>query len=272
LEKAVEACLTQLAGESASKLEQFRAEAQVFAGQLQSEVESHAREFSEKASQAATEKLQATVEGVLELAARNLNKQADDALELLKGALRSAQEQCVEETRRLLESFRTQVQVEADESAARMTAEVKSKTEQALRELPDRLYKGIGMAALVVKESEEEAKTRLECHSRQALETFQKQLEELTMAAQERQHSDAETLKGMLRSRLQQAAQLFEGLETSAGQSKGAGREESGNSTVQPLRPVLEPLVEKQQQIMEEAVAAFRSRLSQFLADYQPKE
>jgi hypothetical protein len=135
------------------------------------------------------------------------------------------------------------------------------------------------MAALVAKEWEEQAKTHLEAHSRQLLEVFQKQLEALTVAAQERQRSDAEALEGMLRSRLKQAARLFEGLETDAGQSKGAAREESGNSPFQslrpsrdPLRPVLEPLVEKQQRIIEEALGAFRSRLSQILADHTPKE
>jgi cytochrome c556 len=135
------------------------------------------------------------------------------------------------------------------------------------------------MAALVAKEWEEQAKTHLEAHSRQLLEVFQKQLEALTAAAQERQRSDAEALRSSLRDRLAQAARLFEGLETEAGQSKGAAREESWNSpsqSLQPsrdhLRPIPEPLVEKQQRIIEEALAAFRSRLNQILADHTPKE
>src|SRR5208283_3429259 len=103
---------------------------------------------------------------------------------------------------------------------------VRSRAEQALQELQDRLYKGVGMAALVAKEWEEQAKTNLGAHSRQLLEVFQKELEALTVAAQERQRSDAEALKGLLRSRLSQAARLFEGLETDAGQSKEATAEE----------------------------------------------
>jgi ElaB/YqjD/DUF883 family membrane-anchored ribosome-binding protein len=332
LEKAAEECLPRLADESASVLEKFRAETQALAAQLQSEVESTAREFSEKASGDIAEKLEGAVERALELVARDFNKQAEDALELLKEGLRSAQQQCVDETQRhlaaarestltslesevganlasfrerlhttllemqaqqtkemekeiqtslqgLLESLRTQIHLTADESAAQVTAEVRSRAEQALQELPDRLYKGVGMAALVAKEWEEQAKTHLEAHSSHALEVFQKQLEGSTMAAQERQRSDAEALKGLLQSRLQQAARLFEGVEADAGQSKGVAREESRNSPSQspqasgdPLRPALDPLVEKQQRIIEEALSAFRSRLSRILADHAPKE
>jgi exonuclease VII large subunit len=135
------------------------------------------------------------------------------------------------------------------------------------------------MAALVAKEWEEQAKTHLEAHLSHVLEVFQKQLEALTMAAQERQRSDAEALKGLLQSRLHQAARLFEGMAADAGQSKGVAREESRNSPPQsprassdPLRPALDPLVEKQQRIFEEALSAFRSRLSRILAGQTPQE
>jgi hypothetical protein len=332
LEKAAEECRPRLAGESASMLEKFRAEALALAAQLLSEVESTAREFSEKARREISEKLEGTVEAALELVARDFNKQAEDALELLKEGLRSSQEQCVAETRKqlaaarqltlasleseagaesasfgeqphttllemlerqtkemeagiqtslqgLLESLRAKIQQTANESAARVTAEVTTRAEQALQELPDRLYKGVGMAALVAKEWEEQAKTHLEVHSRQLLEVFQKQVEALTVAAQERQRSDAEALQGLLRSRLNQAARLFEGLESDAGRSKGAAHEESASSPPQSprpstatLRPVLEPLLEKQQRIIEEALGTFRSRLNQILAGPTPKE
>ena len=295
LKKATEECFPRLADESASVLEKFRAETQALAAQLQSEVESTAREFSEKASGDISEKLEGAVEGALELVARDFNKQAEDALELLKEGLRSAQQQCVDETQRqlaaarestltsleseagvnlaffrerlhttllemqaqqtkemekgiqtslqgLLESLRTQIHLTADESAARVTAEVRSRAEQALQELPDRIYKGVGMAALVAREWEEQAKTHLEAHLSHALQVFQKQLEGLTMAAQERQRSDAEALKGLLQSRLHQAARLFEGVEADAGQSKGVAREESRNPSFQSLRASRDPL------------------------------
>ena len=330
LKKAAAECLPPLADESASVLEKFRAEAQALTAQSQSEVESTARQFSEKASGDISEKLEGAVEGALELVARNFNKQAEDSLELLKEGLRSAQQQCVDETQRQLaaarestlasleseagvslasfrerlhttllemqaqqtkeiekeiqtslrghlESLRTQVRLTADESAVRVTAEVRSRAEQALQELPDRLYKGVGMAALVAREWEEQAKTHLEAHLSHEVEVFQKQLEGLTMAAQERQRSDAEALKGLLQSRLHQAARLFEGGEADAGQSKGVARDESRHSPSQsprvsrdPLRP--DPLVEKQQRIIEEALSTFRSRLRQILADHAPKE
>jgi hypothetical protein len=332
LKKAAEEHLTQLAGESASMLEKFRAQTQALASHLQSEVESAARDLSEKAQRDISEKLEGTVEGALELVARDFNKQAEDSLEMLKEGLRSAQEQCVDETRKqlaaarestlaslaseagaksaslrdqlhasllemqeqqtkemetifqislqgFLETLRTEVQLATTESVARATAEATTGFERALQELLNRVYKGVGMAALVVKEWEDEGRTRLETHSRQALEAFQKQLEGLTVAAQERQRSEAEALTGLLGSCLHQAARLFEGLEAEAAQSKGVAREESRNSPFQPLqqptdplRLALEPLVEKQQRIVDEALNAFRSRLSQILADQTPKE
>jgi hypothetical protein len=332
LKKAAEECLPRLAGESASMLEKFRAEAKTLAAQLQSEVESTARESSERARREISEKLEGTVEGALELVARDFNKQAEDALELLKEGIRSAREQCLEETQEqleatrqstlnsleneagarsacfreqlnttllgmlaehtkemeaeiqtslqsLLDSLRAKIQLTASESSARVITEVRNRAEQALQELPDRLYKGVGMAALVAKEWEEQARTHLEAHSHQLLEAFQKQLEASTVAAQDRQRSDAEAFQVLLRSRLNQAARLFEGLEIAAGQIKGSAREESGNFSSRsprpsrdPLPPVLEPLLEKQQRIIEEALGAFRSRLNQILADHTPKE
>jgi len=200
-----------------------------------------------------------------------LEMQAQQTKEMEKGIQNSLQG--------LLESLSTQIRLTADESAARVMAEVRSRGEQALQELPDRLYKSVGMAALVAKEWEEQAKTHLEAHLSYLLEVFQKQLEGLTMAAQERQRSDAESLKGLLQSRLHQAARLFEGVEADAGQSKGVAREESSNSPFQslraskdPLRPALDPLLEKPQRIIEEAFGDFRSRLSRILADHAPKE
>ncbi len=167
----------------------------------------------------------------------------------------------------LLETLRTQAQLANNESAARVTAEVTTNSKHALQELHDRLYKDVGIAALAAKEREEEAKTRLEAHSRQTLESFQKQLAGLTTAAQERQRSDAEALTGLLGSCLHQAARLFEGLE--AAQSEGV---EPPPKSAEPLRLALEPLVEKQQRIVEETLKAFRSRLRQTLADHTPKE
>jgi hypothetical protein len=332
LKTAAEEYLPRLTGESASMLEKFRSEARALAVQLQSEVESSARDFSEKAGREVSERLEGTMEGALELVARNFNKQTQDALEVLKEGLRPVQKQCVEETQKqlaavrkstltsleseveaksasfrerlhstllemlaqqtkemetaiqaslqgFLESLRSKIQSAADESAARVTAEVKSAAEQALRELPDRLYKGVGMAALVAREWAEQAKTDLGAHSRQLLEVFQKQLEGLTAAAQERQRNDAEVLRSLFRGRLNQAARLFEGLESDAGQAKEAPREVSGDSpsapsqpSREPLQPSLEPLVEKQRRVIEDALGTFRSRLNQILAGHTPKE
>jgi len=331
--QAADECLQKLAEESASVLEKFRAETQALAAQLQSEVSSTARESSEKASGDISGRLESAVEGALELVARDFNKQAEDSLDMLKEGLRSARQQCLEETQGqlaaaheltlagleseagvnlasfrerlhttllemqaqqtqemekeiqtslqgLLESLSDQLRSTADESAARVMAEVRSKAEQALQDLPARLYKSVGMAALVAKEWEEQAKTHLEAHVSDLLEGFQKQLEALAMAAQERARNDAEALQGLLQNRLNQAARLFEYKNGDAGESPEMAQEESKNSPLEsprasqdPLRPELEPpLVEKQQSAFEEALDDFRSGLNRILADHPPKE
>jgi uncharacterized protein YdhG (YjbR/CyaY superfamily) len=278
LKKAAEECSPRFAGECNSLLEKFRADAQALSGRLQCEVGSSAAELAEKASRDITAKLEAAVEGALEQVAIDFNKQAEDALELLKEGLRSAQKQCVDEAWNFLDSLRAQVLSETSASTTRVTAEIRNKTEDALRELPDRLYKSVGMAALVLKEWEEEAKTRLEVQARQMLEVFQKELAGLTAAAQEQQCGDAEALQGVLRNRLQQAARLFESSEAGKGESTREAREESGKPPAQPLlratdrpSPDLGCLVEKQERIVEEALGLFRSRLRQVVADQEPK-
>jgi hypothetical protein len=337
LEKTVEECLPRLAGESASVLEKFRAEAQARATQLQSQMESSAREFSEKARREISDKLEGAVEGALELVARDFNKQAEDSLELLKEGIRSAQARCLEDMQKqlsaarqvtltalecevgaksasfreqlhttlremleqqtseieagiqtslqnLLQSLGERIQASAEESAARVTTEVRNRAEEAMQGLADRLYKGVGTAALLAKEWEEQSKTHLEAHARQLLEVFPKELEALTAAAQQRQRNELEAVQSLFRDRLKQAARLFEHLETEASPPEEAPRaqappEESANPPLQSFPPPatlsppdLEPLLEKQQRIIEEALAAFRSRLSQILAGQTPGE
>jgi uncharacterized protein YqgV (UPF0045/DUF77 family) len=206
--------------------------------------------------------------------------------EQLRAALQETQAQQMKEmetgiqgiSQGLLQSLQAKIQLAADEAAARVAAEVKSSADQALQELPDRIYKGVGVAALAAKEWEEQAKTELEAHLRQLLEVFEKRFEALSAAAQERQRSDAEAFKGMLQSRLNQAARLFDGLATEAGQAKPADREESGEPPLPSPQPskdtgsaALEPLLEKQRRIVEDALSAFRSRLSQTLTGQTPK-
>ena len=337
MEKTVEECLPRLAGESASVLEKFRGEARAQAIQLQSQMESSAREFSERARREISDKLEGAVEGALELVARDFNKQAEDSLELLKEGVRSAQARCLEDMQKqlaaarqlaltalecevgaksasfreqlhttlrdmleqqtgqietaiqtslqnLLQSLGARIQASADEAAARVTAEVRNRAEEALQGLADRLYKGVGTAALLAKEWEEQAKTHLEAHARQLLDAFPKELEAVTAAVHERQREELEAMQGLLRNRLKQAARLFEDLETDAGPAQEtprepAPREESANPSLpsspppeSPSPPDLEPLLEKQQRIIEEALAAFRSRLSQILAGQTPAE
>jgi len=207
--------------------------------------------------------------------------------EQLRAALQETQAQQMKEmetgiqgiSQGLLQSLQAKIRLAADEVAARVAAEVKNSADQALQELPDRIYKGVGVAALAAKEWEEQAKTELEAHLRQLLEVFERRFEALSAAAQERQRSDAEAFKGMLQSRLNQAARLFEGLATEAGQAKPADREESGEPPLPSPQPskdtgpaALEPLLEKQRRIVEDALSAFRSRLSQTLMGQTPKE
>jgi len=178
----------------------------------------------------------------------------------------------------LLESLRRKIQSTADEATARAALELRSSADQALQELPDQLYTSIGKAALVAKEWEEQAKADLEAHSRQLLQDFEKQLEALTATARERQRSDAEALKGVFQSRLNQAARIFEGLPTDVGQAKGAAHEPPAEPPSRPPGPpiespplVLEPLLEKQRRIIEEALGSFRAKLNQTLGGQKSK-
>src|SRR5208337_229536 len=100
----------------------------------------------------------------------------------------------------LFESLRARVQSTADEAAARVSAEITSSAEQALHEIPDRLSKAVGVAAVMSREWTEQAKTELEAHSRQLLEVFEKRLEASSAAVQKKQRSEAEAFKGMLQS------------------------------------------------------------------------
>lgn len=175
------------------------------------------------------------------------------------------------------ESLRTSIQLSAQESAARAAAEVQGNSEGALRDLTDRLYKGVGMAALTAREWEEQAKTRLEAHSVQFLDAFRRQLEALTAAAQERQQSDAEALRRSIQDRLTQAARLFGTLET-AGQPAASGEEAgvSAGDSQPPAEnfppPIPDPPVANGQAAVEETLASFRSQLGQALARPAPKE
>jgi hypothetical protein len=120
--KKAEESLPHLASDSASLLEKFRGEAEAFAGQLRSQLESTARESSAKASAEISEKLEGSVESAMEVVVRDFNKQAEEALELLKEGLRSAREQCVEETQKQLgtarESALSSLESEATEKSA----------------------------------------------------------------------------------------------------------------------------------------------------------
>jgi ElaB/YqjD/DUF883 family membrane-anchored ribosome-binding protein len=206
--------------------------------------------------------------------------------EQLRAALMEAQAQQAEEMEAeiqarldgLLESLRGKIQSTADEATARAALELRSSADQALQELPDQLYTSIGKAALVAKEWEEQAKADLEAHSRQLLQDFEKQLEALTATARERQRSDAEALKGVFQSRLNQAARIFEGLPTDVGQAKGAAHEPPAEPPSRAPGPpiespplVLEPLLEKQRRIIEEALGSFRAKLNQTLGGQKSK-
>ena len=169
----------------------------------------------------------------------------------------------------LLESLRVRIESSAGEAAARVAAEVRNGADQALRELPERLSKSIEMAVFVVKEWEQQTRTELEGHSRRLLEAFEKRLDDVSVAAQKRQRSEAEAFKSMLQNFLSHA----EALSAESGQAKAAVREESTQAPSRPARPSAEPstpalenLLEKQRRIIEDTLGAFRSRLSQTLA------
>ena len=171
----------------------------------------------------------------------------------------------------MLESLRTRIQSTADEAAVRVAAEIKNGAEQALQEIPERLSKSLGLAALMASEWAEQAKTELESHSSQLAEVFDKRLEAASAAAHKRQRSEAEAfIKGMLRSFQIQP-------EAVAPEAKTAAKEDLGGPPSPPPRPPshlpptsVETPAERQHRIVEEALNTFRVRLGQALASPPP--
>ncbi|SPE25947.1 hypothetical protein SBA2_270057 [Acidobacteriia bacterium SbA2] len=133
--KKAEECLPHLASESASLLEKFRGEAEAFAGQLRSDFESTTRESSAKAGAAISEKLEGSVESAMEAVVRDFNKQAEEALELLKEGLRSGREQCVEETQKQLATARESALTALESEAAEKSASYREQLRAALVEM-----------------------------------------------------------------------------------------------------------------------------------------
>jgi hypothetical protein len=199
IERSAEQAAREQLEEFKAQIERARSSSE---DSIQHNLERVRQEISEKANREVSEKLEGAVERALDAVARDSNKQAEDALELLKERLLSAQVQCVEETRRQLAAARESTLTSLQSEAGENLASFRERLHTTLREI----------LAQQTKEMETEIQTSLQ------------------------------------------------------------GPLESLRPSRDPLPPVPASLVEKQQQIIKEALGAIRSRLNQIFVNQTPKE
>jgi hypothetical protein len=199
IERSAEQAAREQLEEFKAQIERARSSSE---DSIQHNLERVRQEISEKANREVSEKLVGAVERALDAVARDSNKQAEDALELLKERLLSAQVQCVEETRRQLAAARESTLTSLQSEAGENLASFRERLHTTLREI----------LAQQTKEMETEIQTSLQ------------------------------------------------------------GPLESLRPSRDPLPPVPASLVEKQQQIIKEALGAIRSRLNQIFVNQTPKE
>ena len=273
--KKAEESLPRLASESASQLEKFHAEAEAFAGQLRSELESAARESSAKASEEITEKLEGSVESALEVVVRDFNKQAEEALELLKEGLRSAREQCVEETQKQLGAARESVSTALESEASEKSASYREQLRAALVEMQAQQTKEMETAIQASLEGLlETLHAKIHETQEQSVEETQKQLSavrESTMTVLESEATEKSTsYREQLRAALaEMQAQQTKEIETAI-QASLEGLLDALRGKIQEAQRQCVEEAEKQLGVVREsAVTALESEASEKSASYR---
>lgn len=127
--------------------------------------------------------------------------QARSARELEAQLQKAAGEQCAA----LLKQF----QRELDDSRERGVADVRTKVQEAAQEASEKVYKQVGVMALMMKEWEERARSTLDACLQEAVETFRKQSVEVSQGTLEKHRQESEGMLDDVRSRLQQAVRIL---------------------------------------------------------------
>ncbi len=168
------------------------------------------------------------------------------------------------------------LQKAAEDSTEQALAQVKSRSEQAVQEASDTVYKQVGVGAVVLKDWADQARTHLESFLQKSAEGFQKQIAGLSEATLERHRRESEVLVEDLRARLQQAARIFQDKESGPLDTKTAEAPEKPADS-SPLErkieedsdPVIERLRKQQEQALSEAAEAFRNKLAKMLEGFE---
>jgi DNA anti-recombination protein RmuC len=111
------------------------------------------------------------------------------------------------------EAVITQLQKAADKAYEQIATEIKSRSERMVQEASDAMYKQVGLAAVSMKGWTDDARAQVETYVQKSIETLQQQINESAKASLSRYHSELQSLGEDLRTRLQNAARLFQSLE-----------------------------------------------------------
>jgi phosphoribosyl-ATP pyrophosphohydrolase len=164
----------------------------------------------------------------------------------------------------------------AEDSTEQALAQVKSRSEQAVKEASDAVYKQVGVGAVVLKDWADQARTHLENFLQRSAEGFQRQIAGLSEATLEKHRRESEVLVEDLRARLQQAARIFQDKESGPLDTKAPETPEKPGDP-SPLErkveedsdPVIERLRKQQEEALSEAAQAFRNKLAEMLEGFR---
>lgn len=243
------------------------------------------------------EKLGTSGEVLVGETAKQLSAMTRDAIKSLAQETRAISDECRAQTRRVLEEFGQrgpreleaslgrvvekhreamlrELQREADDSTQRALAQIKTRSEQVAREAADTVYKQVGVGAVALRDWADQARSGLQGFLTKSVEDFQKRVDELSQTTLDQHRQGSEVLVDDLRARLQQAARIFEekGQEKRAEPASGKPVEpapSAGPDAAPSPDPALERLKKTQEQAVNEAAEAFRTKLAEMMAGFQ---
>jgi hypothetical protein len=109
------------------------------------------------------------------------------------------------------QALNREIEAECARVSARIAAEIQARSEAVAKQAADTVYKQVGVATVVLKDWGDQAAARLEAQLKNSLETYQKQLAELSTAAREADLRHAEAISQETQSRLEQASRILRG-------------------------------------------------------------
>lgn len=303
LEKAVEAARDQSLQEATDSLrkalkeladagaKELKAQTEEARKELRDDLKSSAKTLSDDTKKRLSEMVNKTVE--------SLNKEATSGLETFRAQVRKEFERFQEQSARDLEgrlrkiagelqgTLEQQVRQGVQAAVEETVLAFRSTADQTFEQYSNALKKEVGSAAFVLKEWEDEAKSRLKKLSehttagmKSSAEEYQHQVAELTRVSGERVRAECDSLVDTYLDRVQQAASVMQekGLETLRARLKEmTGRaidEAAGTLRRQAetdLRAFAGQMAETRDRFASEAEETFRAKIAElFAAVLQP--